>query len=218
MKKKQTKVEKVYDYILSELVQQHFVAGDRLVISQIANSCNSSEIPVREALRLLESDGYIKINANHGATVVGFSKEMLRNISEVKGILEGYATRVSLDYLSPNDLRTLHNINEQMHTAAQNGDDAQYSEMNIRFHTYIYEKVPNKELQELIQKIWQKWRFTAQVFSVTPQRMSNSYQEHKIILNLLEQKKYDEVEQFVRCHRINALSEWGDELSTKSVE
>lgn len=212
MAKRQTKVDEVYDYIISELVQQHFVSGDRLVISQIANRCNSSDIPVREAFRLLESDGYIKINANRGATVVGFSREMMHNIAEVKGVLEGYAARLSVDYLSPNDFRELHNINEQMHLAAKNRDNAAYSEMNIKFHTYIYEKIPNVDLQELIHKIWQKWSFTAKVFSVTPQRMTDSCVEHETILSLLEQKKYDEVEQFVRRHKVNALSDWGDEL------
>lgn len=211
-KNRKSKVSIVYDYILSEIIQRHLVAGDRLLISQIAASCNSSEIPVREALRLLESEGYVTMNANRGATVVGFTKEMLRNISEVKGILEGYATRTSLDYLSPNDLRVLKSINEQMHEAAIAGDNVRYSEMNIQFHGYIYEKNPNKELRDLIHKLMQKWQFTAKVFSVTPQRMNASYQEHKIILNLMEEKKYDELEQYVRFHKSNALSSWGNEL------
>lgn len=214
MSKQQTKVNDVYVFLMSELAKQHYVTGDRLVISQIASQCNTSEIPVREALRLLESDGYVKINANRGATVVGLTRETFRNIAEVKGVLEGYATRVCIDYLSPNDIRELRSINEQLHSAAQNNNYMLYSETNIRFHDAIYCHLPNADLRDLIKKTWQKWIFTSQLFSIIPKRMDSSYQEHLIILSLIEGKKYDETEQYVRRHIDNALSAWGDEFSS----
>ena len=64
MGKQLTKVNEVYEYLMSELIQRNYKSGERLVISQISKKCNTSETPVREALRMLESDGYVKISAN----------------------------------------------------------------------------------------------------------------------------------------------------------
>ncbi len=53
--------------MLKGMANLSYKAGDRLIISQIAKECQVSEIPVREALRRLESDGYVKMNVNQGA-------------------------------------------------------------------------------------------------------------------------------------------------------
>ena len=208
-----SKVEIVYDYMLSELAQQHYNEGDHLVISRIATNCKTSVIPVREALRRLESDGYVKIDANRGATVVGITKETLKDIAETKGVLEGYATRVAIDYLTPKDIRTLYDINEELHVAAKSNDDTAYSEKNKLFHHFIYEHVPNIVLKNQIEKLLEKYNFTAWVFNATPQRMVASYGEHLEILRLIEERKSDELEIYVRNHKMNAISQWAQELS-----
>ena len=106
--KAKSKVEIVYEYLLHELAQLNYRAGDRLIISQIAEACHVSEIPVREALRRLESNGYVRIVPNQGAVAVGLEKNTIADIVQIKGVLEGFATRLSVDYLSPNDLAQLH--------------------------------------------------------------------------------------------------------------
>ena len=205
---KESKVDAVYNFIMNEFAQYHYQEGDRLIISQLAKCCNTSEIPVREALRRLESEGYLKIDKNRGATVTGFSKSVLQNIAQVKGVLEGYATRLAVDYMTPNDIRELYEINEKMRSASQEQNDVIYSEMNRRFHSEIYKHVPNPELRDLIERLTNRWYFTASVFSMVPERMTSSYQEHSIILSLIEARKYDELENYVRKHKINALSAW----------
>ena len=217
MGKQLTKVNEVYEYLMSELIQRNYKSGERLVISQISKKCNTSETPVREALRMLESDGSVKISANRGAIVVGFTRETILNIAEVKSVLGGYATRVCIDYLSPNDIRELYNINEQMYAALENNEVDLYSELNFLFHNTIYEHLPNADLLDLIHKVWDKWHFTTRVFSVTPQRMASSYQEHLTILSMIEKKMYKEVEEYVRQHKSKALFDWSEDFPSETI-
>jgi DNA-binding GntR family transcriptional regulator len=207
MEKKISKVEQVYEYLLRQMVEQHYKAGDRLVISQIAKACNVSEIPVREALRRLESDGYVKINANQGAIAIGFDADSILNIFQIKGLLEGYATRLSINYLSPIDLIKLREINEDLRKAARAQDYATYSDLNVQFHMFIYGKTQKKELINLIQDLWKKWHITTRVFSLAPGRMDISYLEHEQIVCLIEARKYDEVEKYVRVHKFHAAEQ-----------
>lgn len=206
--KAKSKVEIVYEYLLHELAQLNYRAGDRLIISQIAEACHVSEIPVREALRRLESNGYVRIVPNQGAVAVGLEKNTIADIVQIKGVLEGFATRLSVDYLSPNDLAQLHIINEHLLEASKAHNYELSSELNKEFHTSMYRHIPQKELTNMISDLWQKWSVTKKIFMDAPSIMEQSYSEHEQILKLIAERRYAEVEQFVREHKFKAMQSW----------
>lgn len=218
MAKRGNKVDQVYNYLLGEIVKGRYVNDDHIVISEVAAACGVSDTPVREALRRLESDSYVKITANQGAVVVGFSREAIIHTFEIKGMLEGYAARQSVDYLSPYDISVLSKINENMHQAALAQQYDQFSQLNIDFHMYIYEKCPMPELTSLIRDLWKKWSITKSVFSTAPSRMEESYQEHLRIIELLEQRDAEELERFMRQHKANAARQMTMSLPAQGEE
>ena len=199
-----SKVDLAYDYLIEKINMGEYSQGDRLVISQISKQLSISDIPVREALRRMESDGYIKILANQGAVVFGLSKTRLINIYQIRGVLEGYASRLAVDCLTPKQIRQLYVNIEKTHEAYEKKNYKKVSQLNYEFHMSMYENIPNHELYNIIFELWQKWSITKKVFSVAPQRIPASMEEHKKILELIETKKHDEVEQFVRTHKLAA--------------
>lgn len=128
MTKRGDKVDQVYNYLLGKLVKGYYVSGQRIVVSTVAKECNVSDTPVREALRRLESDSYVHVEANQGAVAIGISRESIIHTCEIKGVLEGYAARLSVDYLSPYDIKQLREINEAMHRAEQEGRHDAFSQ------------------------------------------------------------------------------------------
>lgn len=206
--KKKSKVDIVYEYLLNELACLNYRTGDRLIINQIAEACGVSEIPVREALRRLESNGYVRIMPNQGAVAVGLEKNTISDIVQIKGVLEGFATRLSVDYLSANDIAQLRQSNQKLKEASEAGDYAASSELNKEFHMSIYRRIPQKELTSMISDLWAKWAVTKKIFSVEPTIMAQSWEEHEQILNLIEQRRYAEVEQLVREHKFKAMQSW----------
>jgi len=203
-----SKVDIVYDYIIEQISNSTYRNGDRLVISRIATACGVSDIPVREALRRLESNGFVKLNANQGAIVIGFSAETVIEIIQTKGVLEAYATRLCVDYLSAADIAELSELNEQLREAADAFNSDTYSDLNLRFHMRIYSKLRNRELKSAIESYQHKWTLTQQVFRLLPSRMAESYDEHRHILALIEAQKYEDVERFVREHKFKAVQAW----------
>lgn len=206
--KKKSKVDLVYEYLLNEMACLNYRTGDRLIINQIAEACSVSEIPVREALRRLESNGYVRIAPNQGAVAVGLEKNTIADIVQIKGVLEGFATRLSIDYLSINDLKNLHLINEKFKAASKTKDYALISELNKEFHMSIYQHIPQKELTTLITDLWEKWAITKKIFSVEPHILDTSYDDHEYILQLISTRSYEEAEQFVRQHKFKSISTW----------
>lgn len=199
-----TKVDIIYDNLLKSIQDGLYRPGDRIVISQLAKDSDTSEIPVREAIRRLESEGYIEIQANRGPFVREFSPEKAMSIFQIKGVLEGYASRLAINYLNLMDFKRLQEINDAMRACEQSGNVEEYSKLNMQFHLSIYKKIPQRELYDMICGLWKKWSITRSVFAWEPSIVPSSIQDHEKIIQLLKQKEYDTVEQFVREHKFRA--------------
>lgn len=199
-----TKVDIIYEVLMQKIAGGDYQDGDRLVISQISRENGVSDIPVREAVRRLESEGYVSIAPNQGPVVRCFSKERLREIFQIKAVLEGYAARLSIDFLTPEDIRELHQRTDRLRQALEKNDMKEYSRLNVEFHLRLYQNMPQRELYGMIQELWKKYSITKTVFSVAPTRMEQSIDEHEELLRLIVQRDYDQVERLMRAHKMRA--------------
>lgn len=203
-----SKKEIVYDFLLEQFISRKYQTGDRINISQIATECNVSEIPVREALRQLEGDGYVKFTSNQGAFAIGINRNEISQLVQVKGVLEGFASRLSVDYLTKDDISNLREINEQMRVAMEQNNSELYSSLNLKFHRSICLRCGNNEILKILENLWKRWAITRQVFFGTGIRMKESYKEHLDIINLIEARDFVGVEDHVRNHKFKSVSYW----------
>lgn len=199
-----SKVDIVYEKLMQEIIKGTYQNGDRLVISKIAAQNEISEIPVREAIRRLESEGYVTVKANQGAVVSILGKDDVLEIFQIKGILEGYAARLSIQYLTEKDYEQLRKINRRMAEAQDSGSNKSSADLNMQFHLYMYERIPQKQLFNMITELWKKWSITKAVFSLVPARGEDSVKEHEEILEYMEDNLPDKVEAAVREHKFKA--------------
>lgn len=199
-----TKVDILYDIIIKKISDGTYSPNERLVISQISKENRVSDIPVREAIRRLESEGYVYINANQGAVVSEFTVERLAEIFQIKAVLEGYAARLSIDYLSESDIDKLRDDNKKLQQALENNKVEEYAKLNMDFHLRMYQSLPQKELYGLICDLWKKHSITKKVFSLSPDSMKDSIREHEEIIELICAKDYDNLEHMLRVHKMRA--------------
>lgn len=119
--------------------------GDRLVELRIAAELNTSQAPVREAVRELEAIGLVETRHNKGARVRVISDAEIREIYEVRAELEAYAAeRVALAGI---DLRSRLDAEiAEMRKAAEAADSLLFADHNMRFHRIILEAAGNGTL------------------------------------------------------------------------
>lgn len=199
-----SKVDIMYEKLTQEIIEGTYQNGDRLVISKIASQNEISEIPVREAIRRLESEGYVTIKANQGAVVNILGKDDVLEIFQIKGILEGYAARLSMEYLTAEDYVKLRKINYELQMTQDNGSNKSSADLNMDFHLYMYQRLPQKQLYHMIMELWKKWSITKAVFSLVPARGGDSVKEHEEILQFMESNQPEKVEAAVRAHKFKA--------------
>jgi DNA-binding GntR family transcriptional regulator len=118
--------------------------------AEIAANLQVSHIPVREALRQLESEGLVTYQPNRGATVSALSTAEIREIYEIRALLESGAIRRSAPILPEESLVKAATV---LDLAEHSDDGATWGNLDMEFHTLVYHLDERPRLQELITEL-----------------------------------------------------------------
>jgi len=195
-----TKKEKVYVHLRKNIINGLRSPGERLKISQIARHFEISEIPVREALQKLSTEGYVTFKPHIGAVVSSMSVENIREIFELRIALESLATKLSVDHLTNNHLQTLENITVEAQIFIDERRYEDYAEWNRHFHESIYKHCNNQRLYKMIFDLWSNTRRYPQIFR-TRESIEQSNIEHKEILAALKERNGELAEKLTKDHK-----------------
>ncbi|GAA4295629.1 GntR family transcriptional regulator [Actinomadura luteofluorescens] len=183
---KESKAEFCYELLRSRILEGTYVPGYRLVINQLAQETGVSTIPLREALRRLQSDGLVEVVRNVGARVAVFDAEQVEHTLQILARLEGYATAISAPLMTAAHIDASRKINDRMVEALEEFDPTAFTALNREFHFSIYEHCPDAHLRSLLEAEWTRLdHMRRSTFSYVPGRARRSVVEHGHILDLI---------------------------------
>src|ERR1044071_7626354 len=103
----QSKNEIVYQRLRASIINGEHQPGTRLVIDQLATELGVSQIPIREAIRQLEADGFVTIEPYTGATVTEISVDLIFEIFALLESMEVVCSRAACRHIDAKELETL---------------------------------------------------------------------------------------------------------------
>lgn len=118
-----------------EIVSGALKAGQPLRQERLAEAFETSRIPVREALRILESEGLVQLSPNKGACVAPLDIEAFREVYEMRAVLETLALRLAIPELTNRQIDHAAMIQEE----AEASPPADFGALNKAFHMALYE-------------------------------------------------------------------------------
>ena len=188
--KRQTTPSLVADVLRDAILSGRLPAGQSLPQDEIAAQFGLSRIPVREALRQLEGEGWVTLFPHRRAVVSALSYEELREIVEIRVLLETAALRLAIPHLSADDLAR---ADEILAITDQDGDvAAHWSEHNWDFHATLYAPADrprllsmSKSLHDNIDRYLRRYRFILDDYKAQGQR------EHREILAACKRRDID---------------------------
>jgi DNA-binding GntR family transcriptional regulator len=139
--------DQVKDRLLEGILSGEYLPDSRIVETQIARELNTSQAPVREALRSLEALGVVEITPFKGARVRRPARREILEAYAVRSALESLGARLAVPRLTDDDLAALADDCEAMQRAARAGDGHGVAEADARFHAKILEIAGNGTLQ-----------------------------------------------------------------------
>jgi DNA-binding GntR family transcriptional regulator len=197
-----SKQEWAYSILRSRIVSGAYGAGHRLVIDAIARELEVSPMPVREAIRRLEAEGWVQYQRNHGASVSPLDDDTWAQAMDAVAVLDGYATALGAPHVRPADLDLMRSSNELMRAALDKADAGAVSDHNLAFHRVIQERCPNDYLRLELRSMQERLNtLRGRIFMFIPGRGSASTGEHDELIAMLEEgRPAAEVEAFARRH------------------
>lgn len=200
------KQERTYTILRDRIHSGAHPPQTRLNIDALARELGVSAIPVREALRRLEAEGWVWFRPNVGAIVAPVDDTMWEQEMVALAILEGAATADASRHLRGSDVTRLRKMTAEMDEIAQAGDILRFSKLNRRLHAAIVTRCANTYLLELLEQTYLRLdRIRSTMFAYLPQRAKASAAEHARLIDLLESGDSEAVEQYARWHKLQAV-------------
>jgi DNA-binding GntR family transcriptional regulator len=203
-----TKQQYAYTTLRQAIMTSELAPGTRLVIDDLARHFEMSIIPVREALRLLQSEGLVVSVAHVGATVAAISRESVAEVFTVLEGLEVVATRTAAQRATSADFDHLEVLVLQMDVALDEEAPGRWAELNTTFHLAISDRAAMPMLQEMTRRAFDHWdRVRRFYFSgVLVRRARTAQAEHHRMLDQMRSGDLAALEATVRQHNQAALA------------
>ncbi|MCC5575417.1 GntR family transcriptional regulator [Microtetraspora sp. AC03309] len=208
MTQTRSKSQIAYDWIRERIETRQFSPGYRLVLDVLARQLGVSTVPVREAIRLLEAEGLVTFERNVGAQVAFIQEQEYLHTMQTLALVEGAATALSAPRITGDHVARARAINDQMAESLKDFDPQRFTELNLAFHTVLFEECPNPHIVDLVHRGWKRLAVLRDsVFGFVPGRAQESVDEHEALLRLLEAGQTPlTIELAARDHRLGTLN------------
>jgi DNA-binding GntR family transcriptional regulator len=219
--KGKTKNLLVYEKIRQGIIKGTLKPGQKLVMASLAKRFGTSETPIREAIRRLESEGYLIFTPHSGAIVTEINRQELSEIYLIRISLEALATRLAVNFISYDDLIWLRKKNDEMKVAVENNRYEHLARLNKAFHLRIYKAAPFPRLYKMIADLWDAFERWPSIFTYVPERALTAIKEHEQIIEALETADVDRADDLMKEQKkksLEALQNYMVQHSTGSPE
>ena len=182
----------VADILRESITKGDFPPGMHLVEIPLAEKLGISRGPLREALRILETEGMIESFPGRGSFVTQISERNIREIYSLRIILETEAVKLAIQNGTVEGMDKLNEILQAMFAAAKEKDISEVSSLDFQFHTQIWDMADHKLLKEILEGINIQIKRYVTVHTTLYKDLTKGISDHENILEAL--RKQDEAE------------------------
>lgn len=210
-------VERLRDLI----VDGTLVAGEKIPERELCERFGVSRTPMREALKVLASDGLVSLAPNRGAWVSKITVAELEEVFPIMGAIEGLSGEMACQYISDDQITNIRKIHEGMVANFNAGELAGYFRANQLIHEAILEAANNPTLQAMYRSLAARIRRARYLANMTDERWTEAMNEHEQILQALEAREGEKLATILRLHlknKFETVRDWliDEEANTNS--
>jgi DNA-binding GntR family transcriptional regulator len=145
--------DKISDVLRGWILDGKLRPGERIVELTLSRELSVSRAPLREALWQLARQGLVEIRAHHGATVTQLSEQDIREIFEIRELLETHAAKKIRASGNGEAAAALKKALAELEEACQKRDIRLFSDADLRFHRTLWELAGNRQLQTILNDV-----------------------------------------------------------------
>ncbi len=175
-----------YQSIKTAIIEDELKPGTVLQERALAESLNVSRTPVREALQRLAQDGLVEIMPGKGAIVKRFTAEDVREILEIREVLEGLAAGLVAEAVTEEDLNWLERLLAPAEEHLSSGRYMEVHQIDLQFHAFLAAKAGNSRLLTILSMLSDQIRRMTNLSREDRARAAESILQHRAIYEALK--------------------------------
>jgi DNA-binding GntR family transcriptional regulator len=173
------------DLLRQRILNGEFPEGFQLKQDALAEEFGMSRIPIREALVQLESEGFVRILPHRGAQVSELSPSEIRELFELRALLEPRLLRLSAPRLTAGDYAAIDEIDAEYRAEMRAMNPGRWGELNTRLHLRLMSKADQPRTLAIVTALLQNTdRYTRVQLSLTDRGRRRAEREHAAIVRL----------------------------------
>jgi DNA-binding GntR family transcriptional regulator len=181
-----TKEDIAYEYLREAILSCSLPPGERIIIDRLAEDMGISQIPVRAAVQRLAAEGLVVNPPHSSASVASLLPAKVEEVFTLLAALERTTFRKAAAHSSPETLKALQSLLEEMDKALEMADPDRWQKAEIRFHRCIAENAGMPMLLDFTNRVLDEWERIYHFYSdassgLDPDRVR---QYHEILENL----------------------------------
>lgn len=191
---------RIADSLRTAILDGSYLPGERIRQEDVAARSGASRIPVREALRMLDSEGLVTLVANSGAWVTKLTLSECVETYLIRERLEPLLLRTSMPRLDAAVVDRLGGLVAEMEAGA--GIDA-FLRADREFHLSSYAGAESSEMWQIIHRMWnttQHYRREFTRLAAHAAGLSVTHLEHRLLLDCIRRQDPDDAERVLIMH------------------
>ena len=190
--------QQAYETLEELIIFGLLTPGQHLVEAELAKRLGVSRIPVREALQLLHSNGWVELRQRQGAFVHRPTLQEVDEVFSVRTLLEVESARIAASNATKDSVRRLRRITKAGVKALAASDEEALVRLNSEFHAQVTALAGNRVLAEMTGRLDKRirWYFA----SVARSRGAASWREHEELVDALESGDARRAAKTMRMH------------------
>lgn len=199
--------ERLYETLKEDILLNKYEPGEELQIDKLAQEFGVSTTPIREALVRLEGDGLVVSIPNRGVQVAPISLDDVRNLYEVRRLLEPYAAKIAARYCEEVEVEALYE--KLVHLIEGPTDLAAYINADLELHELMFQHLRNTLLKDILDQVDQhsiRVRYLAESSAggLRPEVVELVTREHLKILDAIRKRDEEKAAAATLQHLTNA--------------
>jgi len=175
----------------------------RLDERQLSQALGVSRTPIREAMSLLEQEGFLRTEPRRGVFIVRKTKKQIVEMIEMWAALESMAARLATINASDEDIAGLRHMFDEFLNSAPAEHITEYSDANIAFHQAIIRLSGSHLMGKTIENLFIHVRAIRRMTISQGDRAARSIVDHMSIIEAVERRDTELAERLVREHSLN---------------
>ncbi len=202
------------------IVEGDLAPGSKIPEKELCAKFGVSRTPMREALKVLASEGLITLTPNRGAWVSPITLADLEEVFPVMGALEALSGEMACEKMAESEIARVRKLHDKMVAHYRAGELPAYFRLNQEIHEAILNAAANPTLSAQYRMLASRVRRARYMANMSKERWAKAVAEHEEIITALEARDGSKLAEILKRHLANKFAtvrEWLENNATPEI-